>query len=196
MKLQHQRATMRGGTLSHLIFAMLALGLCGLVTFQFRKEGKLRVVLEDLSLTNAVLTGALIESRKEVDRWKGEVSELSVRLAEAEAVGRTNKLEIGALSSALRGSSNNVVLLTKSRDAFKERFEEQAEITRRATEATKKLKAEAEAEIQKIAAIAEERTATANKYAKDYKDLVETFETFRAQAQAKPPTTPAPTPPK
>lgn len=186
MKLRNSRAGIRGGNTSNIIFAILALGLCGLCTFQFRKEGQLRRTLEELSRTNAVVTGDLEESRKEAARWKDEVTETSARLAEAEAVLRTNKTEIASLKSLLRGASNNVVALTKVRDAYKERFEEQAEITRRATELTKKLKAEAEAEILKIKTLAEERTATANKYAQDYKELVEAFEKFRAQAQAPP----------
>jgi len=186
MKLRNQHAGLRGGTTSNVIFAVLAIGLCALCTFQFRKEGQLRAEVEALSRAQAGVTGDLVESRKEAARWKGEVTEATSRFAEFDSVLRSNKTEMASLKSLLRHASNSVVALTSSRDAFKGRFEEQAEITRRASEASRKLKAEAEAEIQKIAAIAEERTATANKYAKDYKELLDAFEKFRAQAQPAP----------
>lgn len=186
MKRAHHHAHLRGGTTANVIFAILALGLCGLCTVQFRREGQLRGVMEDLSRTNAAVTGQLEEARKEGNRWKGEVTELTTRFAEADSQLRSNKVEISTLNTQLRTATNNVASLTRSRDAFKGRFEEQAEITRKATEATLKLKADAEAEIKKIAAIAEERTATANKYAADYKELLAAFEKFRAQAQPAP----------
>lgn len=184
MKLQNHRAHLGGGTVANLIFALLALGLCGLCTFQFSREGQLRVTLENLSRTNATVTGELEDARKEGARWKAEVTEVSKHLVDNEALVQSNKVELTALKTLLRSTSNTVVSVTSSRDAFKERFEQQAEITRKAVEATKKLKTDAEAEIKKIAAVAEERTATANKYAADYKELVEAFEKFRAQAQA------------
>ena len=188
MKRANHHAHLRGGATANVIFAVLALGLCGLCTVQFRREGQLRGVMEDLSRTNAAVTGQLEEARKEGNRWKGEVTDLTTRFAEADSQLRTNKVEISALQVQLRGATNNVASLTRSRDAFKSRFEEQADITRKATEATLKLKTDAEAEIKRIAAIAEERTATANKYAADYKELLAAFEKFRAQAQAAPAT--------
>ncbi len=186
MKFFHHQAKVRGGTTAQVIFAILALGLCGLCTFQFKREGELRGALENLSRTNGALSGQLEEARKEGARWKGEVTDITTRFAEADALARTNRTEISALKGQLRQATNSVASLSRSRDAFKERFEEQAEITRQATEASRKLKAQAETEIKRIATVAEERTATANKYAADYKELLEAFEKYRAQVAAQP----------
>ena len=171
--------------MANLIFAFLALGLCCLNSFQFKKEGELRRALEDLSQTHAVVNAERDEARREALRWKNEVTEATARSATFEDQIRSNRTDLLNLRNLLRSATNSVVALTRSRDAFKERFEQQAEITVKATAATQKLKVEAEAEIQRIAAIAEERTTTANKYAKDYQELAAACEKLRAELQAK-----------
>lgn len=185
MKLQSEKPSAHGGVVANLIFALLALGLCGLCTFQFKKEGELRRTLEDLSQAHAVVSAERDEARREALRWKNEVTEATARSATFEDQIRSNRTDVLNLRNLLRSATNTVVALTRSRDAFKERFEQQAEITVKATAATQKLKADAEAEIQRIAAIAEERTTTANKYAKDYQELAAACEKLRAELQAK-----------
>jgi hypothetical protein len=186
MKFQTKGRSAQGGVVANLIFAILALGLCGLCTFQFKKEGELRLAVEGLSRTNALVIGEREDARKEALRWKTEVTEATMRSATSDNLIRSNQTEIMNLKSSLRAATNEVASLTRSRDGFKERFEQQAAVAVRASEGSKKLKAEAEAEIQRIAAIAEERTATANKYAKDYQELVAACEKLRAELQAKP----------
>ncbi len=187
MKLPIQGPSPCGGTVANLIFLILALGLCGLCTFQFKREGELRQALERLSRTNATVMGERDEARKEALRWKADVTEKTSQFAGLEDTIRSNSLIIKTLSSQYRGATNTVAGLTRNRDEYKDLFEQQRHLSEKATAATLKIKTEAEAELKRLAALAEERTTAANKCVQEYNELVRTFEKFRAQVLAPPP---------
>ena len=167
-----------------MIFLILAVGLCGLCTFQFKREADLRQTLEGLSRTNAVVMGERDEARKEAVKWKSEVTDATAQSTTFETINRSNNVVIKKLSSQIREATNAVAGMTRNRDEYKNLFEQQRSISVKATEATQKIKADAEAELKRLAAVAEERTVAANKCVKEYNELVSTFEKFRAQVLA------------
>ena len=80
--------------------------------------------------------------------------------------------------------TNQISKMAAQRDEWKKVFEEQRQITVQATEATKRLKEDADAKIAEASKIAGDNAKIANKYAADYQELADAFEKFRAQAQA------------
>ena len=184
MKLSIQGTSPSGGTVANLIFLILALGLCGLCTFQFKREGELRQTLEGLSHTHATVMGERDEARKEALRWKADVTEKTSQFAGLEDMVRSNNLILNTLRAQYRGATNTVAGLSRNRDEYKDLFEQQRSISEKATAATLKIKGDAEAELKRLAALAEERTTAANKCGQEYTELVRTFEKFRAQVLA------------
>ncbi len=189
MKLCIQRATTRGGTPANVIFGLLALGLCGLITYQFKSQAELREKLEKMSQDKGALGVERDAALKEGQTWKTEVSSLNDKLVHFEAVQKTNQAELITLKRDLKRANdltNQIPRLIGQRDDWKKAFEEQRDMTVRASEATKKLKEDAEAKIAEASKVANENAKTANKYAADYKELVAAFEKLRTQIPEKP----------
>jgi chromosome segregation ATPase len=189
MKFRSQPSSCRGEAIAYAIFAVLALGLCGLCTYQFKTLAELRGQLEKMSVDKGGVAAERDAALKEGQAWKSEVTVLNDRLVALEATQKTNATEIATLNRHLRSVStitNQIPGLVKQRDDWKKVFEEQREITLQATAATKKLKEEADTKIAESARIANENAKTANKYAADYKELAEACEKLRAQLTAPP----------
>ena len=177
----------RGGTSANVIFGILALGLCGLCTFQFKSLADMREKIEKMSIEKGAVTAEREAALREGQAWKAEVTLLNDKLVHSESIQKTNALTLSILAQQLKAVSsmtNQISKMAAQRDEWKKVFEEQRQITVQATEATKRLKEDADAKIAEASKIAGDNAKIANKYAADYKELADAFEKFRAQAQA------------
>ena len=182
MYVSRNPAHRRAGATGPAILAVLALGLCGLCTYQFGQLGGLTAQVERLSVTNALVLTERDAGLKDAANWKQNLAETSARQAEAEqkaqakdGVQMSLQRRLTDVTGRLETATAELAVVTRSRDELKALYEKQRQTTLAANDVSKQAEAqtkEFEQAFQQQKASAEECVREYQKLGEEYKKLV------------------------
>ena len=159
------------------LLIILAICLCGLITFQWVREGRTHARLE--ALVNEVhdKAGAIQNLGGQLKRSEAEVERLDKLKTEMAETIKSNRLEIMGLTKEVKKTADELEHSKRQSEAFKSALDQANENTRIQIEETRKQTEQ----LKKILADRNEMVTNYNKLAADYNDLAKKWNDLQEQ---------------
>jgi chromosome segregation ATPase len=157
------------GSVGVTVLIVLALGLCGLCAFQWVRETKLRVRVDELQAERQKLNDEKASVEAQGRRFQEEIQRVERERAELFKTTQTNNEALVKARAELAKASLDAERFRKTADAYKEGFDKANESIRQQNEGLLKMKAD----ITKVLAERNQAVEKYNELVKLYDEAVQ-----------------------